>query len=176
MSDDAQSRSSDSDTDDAQLQATALETNDAQSEGNASDKTFVSLLDALEKIHILRMDWEDDVLLQLRTCLLPDPFLSRKHARSHFDIDYAGCATFAPSYMTDEAGVFYRLEVTIMPVYLFHWQPGASCETWHVCFFQSRAEPAWEAIQDRAAVAHLLSLPLPRRGPLATSSTEACSN
>jgi len=173
MSDDAQSLSNDSETDDAQSQANASETDDAQSQANASDKTYDSLVDALERINWLRMDWEDDVFLQLSTCVLPDPFPSREHAQTQFDIDYARRETFAPSYMTDEAGVFYRLEITCRPVYLFHWQAGASCETWHVCLFQSRHQPVWQAIHDAASVAHLLSLP--RKGPLATSSIEACS-
>ena len=84
----------------------------------------------------------------LSSAALPPPFPDKWHAMEHFLFDFPHLEEFAPSFTDNDSGQFYRIKSRHVPVYLFHWFPKTSCNTWIRCQFTSRGQPDWQHVQD----------------------------
>ena len=120
---------------------------DNQSE-QYSNSTFRSEDDADQTFDNARYDEEKTMEELLSSEDLPPPFRSKWHAMEQFLYDFPHLEEFAPSFMDNDSGQFYRLKSRHVPIYLFHWFPSSSCNTWIRCHFSSHGQPDWQHIQD----------------------------
>ena len=113
-----------------------------------SNRTFCSEDDAEQTFDNARYDEENLVQESLSTAALPPPFQGKWYAMEQFLFDFPHLDEFAPSFMDDDSGQFYRLKLGHVPIYLFHWFPKTSCNTWIRCQFSSRGQPDWQHIHN----------------------------